>query len=291
MALLIQAGKDHMREYELILQEKMLPCSRFCTEHSIRYVSGNETKYFKNKTFAMKTIAVTAATAVEISTLIEAFRAQRLPGSLPWDIFVAEDSSTRIIFIISGIGTANASAVAALVAQLFAPQLMITTGCAGAYPECGMEIGDLALATAEIFADEGVAIPEGWRPLEQIGIPLLERNGIRHFNEIPLSTHANRAAVQLAASLGIALVAGRFLTVATCSGTTARGRELKTRFGGLCENMEGAAVALVAARYGIECLEIRGISNQVENRDITRWDIGLASANSQHFIEQFLRNL
>jgi len=54
--------------------------------------------------------------------------------------------------------------------------------------------------------------------------------------------------------------------------------------------MEGAAVALMAARYGIECLELRGISNQVEDRDRTRWNINLAVANSQRFLEKFLRN-
>jgi futalosine hydrolase len=54
--------------------------------------------------------------------------------------------------------------------------------------------------------------------------------------------------------------------------------------------MEGAAVALIAARYGIDCMELRGISNYVEDRDITKWDISLAAANSQRFLEQFIRN-
>jgi len=99
------------------------------------------------------------------------------------------------------------------------------------------------------------------------------------------------AALQVAAQLGTAtLPTGRFLTVATCSGTNARGEELKDRFDGICENMEGAAVALIAARYGIECMELRGISNYVEDRDSSRWNISLAVANSQKFLEQFIRN-
>lgn len=238
----------------------------------------------------MKTIAVIAATPVEASALVEAFHAQRHPVSLPWDIFVAEEASTKIIFCISGIGTSNASAATAIVAHLFTPDLLVTTGCAGAYPGCDLVIGDLSLATSEIFADEGVVIPEGWRSLEEIAIPLLERNGSRYFNEIPLSQQANRAALQLAKRLNVTLTAGRFLTVATCSGTIARGQELKIRFAGICENMEGAAVALVAARFGIECMELRGISNFVENRNIARWNISLAAENSQRFIEQFIRN-
>jgi futalosine hydrolase len=239
----------------------------------------------------MRTIAVTAATPLEIMGLVEAFRAQRHTAPLPWDVFVAEEASTKIIFTVTGIGSANAAAASALMSHIFRPDLLITTGCAGAYPGCGLEIGDIALATTEVFADEGVVTPEGWQSLEHIGIPLLDRNGRRFFNEIPLSPQANETALQVAEQLGLApLPAGRFLTVATCSGTNAQSAKLKKRFGGLCENMEGAAVALIAARYGIDCMELRGISNYVEDRDITKWDISLAAANSQRFLEQFIRN-
>ncbi len=37
--------------------------------------------------------------------------------------------------------------------------------------------------------------------------------------------------------------------------------------------MEGAAAAQVAALHGIPWLEVRGISNIVEDRDLTKWDI------------------
>ncbi|MRR54547.1 MAG: futalosine hydrolase [Deltaproteobacteria bacterium] len=239
----------------------------------------------------MKTITVIAATQLELSALVKTFDAQPYPASLPWEIFVADVTSAKLLFVISGIGTSNASAATALAAQLFAPELIIATGCGGAYPESGLGIGDIALATSEFFADEGVVTPEGWQSLEQIGIPLLERNGRRYFNEIPLSPPAIAAALEVAGQLGItAFAAGRFLTVATCSGTNARGTDLTARFRGICENMEGAAVALMAARYGIECLELRGISNYVEDRDRRRWNINLAVANSQRFLEHFIRN-
>lgn len=239
----------------------------------------------------MKTITVIAATPLELTALIEAFHARPHPASLPWEIFVANEAPIKMLFVISGIGTSNASAASALMAQLFAPDLIITTGCCGAYPGSGLIIGDIALATSEVFADEGVVTPEGWQSLEQIGIPLLEVNGKRYFNEIPLSPRANAAAQEVAGRLGSdPIAAGRFLTVATCSGTNARGTELTDRFHGICENMEGAAVALMAARYGIECLELRGISNYVEDRDRTRWNIKLAAANSQRFLEHFIRD-
>jgi len=70
-----------------------------------------------------------------------------------------------------------------------------------------------------------------------------------------------------------------------------RGEALVQRYGAICENMEGAAVALVAALYGIRCMEVRGISNMVEDRDLSRWDIPLAIASVSSFIERFLESV
>jgi futalosine hydrolase len=55
--------------------------------------------------------------------------------------------------------------------------------------------------------------------------------------------------------------------------------------------MEGAAVALTAARFGIDCMEIRGVSNHVEDRDISRWDIPGAVAAAGDFLERLIRDL
>jgi futalosine hydrolase len=60
------------------------------------------------------------------------------------------------------------------------------------------------------------------------------------------------------------------------------------RFSGICENMEGAAVAQVASLYGVDCMEIRGISNLVEDRDLSRWNIPLAMELAQKFTMQFI---
>jgi futalosine hydrolase len=41
--------------------------------------------------------------------------------------------------------------------------------------------------------------------------------------------------------------------------------------------MEGAAYAHVAARYALPFLEVRGISNVVEDRDLSRWQLDAAA--------------
>jgi futalosine hydrolase len=52
--------------------------------------------------------------------------------------------------------------------------------------------------------------------------------------------------------------------------------------------MEGAAAALVALQYGIDCLEVRGISNLVEDRDLSRWNIQLAVEQAQRFVYRYI---
>jgi futalosine hydrolase len=237
----------------------------------------------------MRNIVILAATAGEILRLADSFQGKREPSRSPWSVVSAQLGFKRLYFVVTGAGLANAAAATTSMIHLFPPDLIVATGCAGAYPGSGLAIGDLALATSEVFADEGVADLAGWQGLEYMELPLMERNGSRFFNEIPLSTKAADHAMSTAHRNGVILNRGKFLSVSTCSGTRTRGRELRDRFGGICENMEGAAVALVAARYGIDCLEVRGISNQVEDRDLSRWDIPLAVANAQDFIGQLIR--
>ena len=82
-------------------------------------------------------------------------------------------------------------------------------------------------------------------------------------------------------------LAGSFVTLSTCTGTSARAHELEARHHGLCENMEGAAAAQVAELHGIPWLEVRGISNIVEDRDLKKWNIPLAAEAAQ-FAVQYL---
>jgi len=84
---------------------------------------------------------------------------------------------------------------------------------------------------------------------------------------------------------------GPFVTVSQCSGTRSRGDELYDRFGGLCENMEGAAAAHICAIYAIPFLEIRGISNLVEDRDTSKWRIQDAAQAACDCVSEIAINL
>lgn len=196
-----------------------------------------------------------------------------------------------VAICVGGVGKINAAAAAAVLLERLQPRLVINTGCAGAYGGSGLAVGDLAVASNEVLGDEGVLTSAGWLDLQQINMPYLMQEGRPYFNEIPLSRHAAEQAMQLADYCGVALVRGNFVTVSTCSGSQLRGEELARRYGAICENMEGAAVALTCLRYGVDCLEIRGISNLVEERNMASWDILRAVEVAQRFVLKFLEEL
>lgn len=236
----------------------------------------------------MKRIVVTASTMMELSELVKGSAAVAVEGVGELRLFRAELAGREIIISATGIGKVNAASATTLLLERYAPDLVVNTGCGGAFPGCGLSVGDLAVAQSECLADEGVQTPEGWRGLELIGIPVLERGGERIFNRIPLDPELSRGALEGAAKEGFRAVLGPFLTVSTCSGTAAHGEELLRRFPGVCENMEGGAVAQVACGYGIPMLEVRGMSNMVEDRDLARWDLRRAVTEVQRFLLSYL---
>ncbi|SKA14905.1 futalosine hydrolase [Trichlorobacter thiogenes] len=232
----------------------------------------------------MKPILIMAAVPRELELLVNTLQDPYCDTDATFSATEGNIGATRLVCCAGGVGKANAASAATSLVERYRPELIIITGCGGAYPGSGLSVGDLALASDEIFGDEGVDTPTGWLDLGQMELPLLTKGVRSWYNSIPLARHEAQKAMKLAGSHGIQLVRGRFVTVSSCSGTKGRGQELARRYQAVCENMEGASIALTALRYGIPCLEIRGISNLVEDRDMSRWDISRAVEAAQRFV-------
>jgi len=52
--------------------------------------------------------------------------------------------------------------------------------------------------------------------------------------------------------------------------------------------MEGAAVAQLCACLGVPFFEVRGISNLVEDRNLSRWDLPTAARVAQQAVRALL---
>jgi len=229
-------------------------------------------------------VLITASTEKELSFLVKELGAVLIIDAGLRKVWQAEYLAKPICLALTGIGKVNAAIATTHLIERFKPALVVNTGCGGAYSGSGLAVGDLAIATAEIYGDEGVLTVNGWHTLEIIGIPSVERKGNRYSNEFPLSMEQAVKVFRFATSLGLPVKRGKFITVSTCSGTSMRGEELEKRFGGICENMEGAAIAHTSLLYDTPFLEVRGISNMVEDRDISKWDIPRAVEMAQRFL-------
>lgn len=183
------------------------------------------------------------------------------------------------LLVLTGLGKVNAAHAATCVVENFPVSRIINCGVGGAYPKSGLKIGDVAAATKEISGDEGVVDADGWGSLKKIGIPVIQSGGKKYFNEFPLNLPP--AGFHKERERDFMIKSGPFVTVSAASGTQKRARDLEKRFGAVCENMEGAAIAHVCAIYKIPMIEIRGISNIAGVRDKRKWNLPLASENCQ----------
>ena len=200
-------------------------------------------------------------------------------------------SGRKITLAHSGIGKAAAAATAVSLLSSCRPEALLLFGCGGAYLGAELTLGDLALASGEIFGDEGVATPEGFRDLAETRLAM-RRTPEPFYNYWPVDNELHDWAQPLlqahATDNKIKLRSGPFVTVSTCTGSTVVATEIEQRTKGLCENMEGAAVALACQQLSTPLLEIRGISNLVEDRDTSRWDLSAGMAAAQKAILKLL---
>ena len=239
----------------------------------------------------MKPILIIAAMPLETALLESTLAESARMKSAGFEYLEGKLGDLKIIVCAGGVGKINAAAATAVLIELHRPEIVINTGCAGAYLGSGLSIGDLVVASEEVLADEGVIVSAGWKDLSYMDLPVVDHDGRKHFNLIPLCMDASEKAVQLADYHGLFLMRGRFATVSTCSGTRQRGGEMVGRWDVIAENMEGAAVAQVCLRYGVDCLEIRGISNLVEERDMKKWELTLAVEAAQRFVLKYLEEM
>ena len=212
------------------------------------------------------------------------------PLSRPWHQGLL--SGKTVLLVEGGVGQVNTAAALTLALTRHEPAVILQFGVGGAYVRSGLQVGDIAIATEECYGDTGVLTPKGWIDLEGMGFPMLPARTDDHepagrtlreplYNRIPLDGgRAENIRQCLVSGLeGIStrqIAAGPFITVQQCSGVQAVGDTMAARYDGICENMEGAAAAHVAAANGIPFVEIRGISNRVVDRDLSQWDLPLA---------------
>ena len=224
---------------------------------------------------AKPNLLLVSATELESGTIQRKLEDAKTIQHAGKTVIVGNLCDWRCTLVHTGIGSVNAAHALTCQLEQQRPDLVIQFGIGGAYVPTGLPIRSVVLATEEVYGDVGVVTPEGWKPADEIGIPLVYGDP-PHFNRFPLDPQLVSTAAEICGARY-----GVFVTVSQCSGVQAVGDALRARFDGVCENMEGAAVAHICTLYNVPFLEVRGISNLVEDREPVRWDIPGASDAAQ----------
>ena len=153
---------------------------------------------------------------------------------------------------------------------------IINFGAGGAYLDpsgiAQANLLDICLAEKEVFGDLGICLEDS--------IERITGKGFEIPDTFDMDTVLFDRASQALREDKIPFSTGNFVTVSCTTGTAVRGAMLARRHSGLCENMEGAAVARVCQEFRLPCLEVRCISNLVEDRDTSRWKLKQACKRS-----------
>ncbi len=239
-------------------------------------------------------IALIAATEIETSLLRETLAGTASTKCGRYELTKGRINGKLTSLLHTGVGKVNAALATEALLSTRKPAAVILFGCGGAYPGRDLKIGDIALASEEIYGDEGVITPSGFLSMQKIGFPLCSNNDVSYFNHLPLHNKLHEVArAKLKAFLspqGKSLVTGPFVTVSSCSGTDHSGMEMSKRTGGICESMEGAAVQHVCLQHNVPMLQLRGISNLTEDRNPERWDIDGAAEIAQKCVLEVLND-
>ncbi len=146
---------------------------------------------------------------------------------------------------------------------------VINFGIAGAYLHNGgaqtAGLLDICLATDEVLGDLGICLHSKIEHFSADNLGLQQSFVL----DRTLRIRGERALEQ-AKTL---CKSGRFVTVQCVSGTEQRGNMLGEACEGMCETMEGAAVARVCREFAVPVLEVRCVSNLVEDRNVQNWKL------------------
>jgi futalosine hydrolase len=157
--------------------------------------------------------------------------------------------------------------------------LAVNIGIAGSFTE-RLPVGSVCVVTKEYFGDCGIQTPKGF-------LTLFDEH-ILNDNTFPFVDGALHAP-PLSHVAGIPAATG--VTVHTVSGEPQRIAELQSRFSPDIETMESAAFFYVCLQEKIPFLALRAISNRVEPRDKSRWNIPLALQNLSNVLKKYMRSV
>lgn len=195
-------------------------------------------------------IGVIAALPEEAAVIAGAMRESRVSRSAGVAVTCGTIGGREVVLAQSGVGKVNAALCAQVLISVYAVDCVINAGVAGAL-DSGLATGQLVIAEDCVQYDVDATA---------VGFDLGEVPGMGQVAYAAAPDLVARAET-VANKLNLPTRVGRVLTADRVVASAALKAALADHFGGLCVEMEGAAVGQVAAANRVPFVVIRGISD------------------------------
>lgn len=225
----------------------------------------------KVKVRKTKNILIVTATHQEIEPLIKHLRKNHTLLKQSNNFFVTKNK--RIAILITDVGIwATSFQLGKLSNKQYS--LVLNAGIAGAIDK-SLKIGEVVIIKTDIFSEFGAESGKGFLKASEIGLG--DEYIVPKKLSIPLEFKPLKQV--------------KGITVNTVHGSENSIQKVIKLFHPQVESMEGAAFYYACNQNKWKCVQIRSISNYVEQRDTSKWNIPLAIANLNSVLIKYIQTL
>lgn len=200
-------------------------------------------------------IGIIGAMDEEVAALKEAMDVRETVERAGMNFVKGTLGGKEVTVVRSGIGKVNAGICAQILVSEFQAEVLINTGIAGSL-DARIDIGDMVISTDALYHDmdaTAFGYPLGEVPrMELLAFPADERL-------VELAVEANAEA-----NPDIHTFTGRVVSGDQFVASDEVKEKILKNFGGLCTEMEGAAIAHAAYLNKVSCVIIRAISDKAD---------------------------
>ena len=221
-------------------------------------------------------VLIVAATSMEVKLLVDELEKV---DEMTHFLKTYKLCETEVDILITGIGTTFTAFHLTNALREKKYDRIVNMGIAGSLTY-DLKIGEVVNVISEEFADLGIEKNNEFLTLFEAGFI--------DVNDFPFDHGVIKASD---AFDWIALRNVRGITSNRSYGRKNSIAELKQKFNAHVESMEGAAVLYVCNWFGVDCYQVRAISNYVEPRDSAKWNIPLALDKLKETMMDILKKL
>jgi futalosine hydrolase len=209
-------------------------------------------------------LLLVSATLQEVAPLLQRYPYKHLEANLV--------QTPLFTLGITGVGLVNAATNTTRFLLSGTFDFALQMGIAGTFAD-HLSMGTCVQVVHDFMPELRVSTPAGYIEMKDWGLMQSPVNG---YGAEGISNHSEYFSH---------LTEARSLSVQTVTGDEALAQRMKEEYKKLfqldpdIESMEGAAFFTACSQLQIPCAQIRSISNRVENRDTSRWQIPLATGN------------